>query len=212
MNVFQNYIDILAKCYTQEIENKSFLPFIEKYPQYKRYYNYGTGEFDSQNFLYQVLNDGTVNLLDTCYINKKEIKNVFAYIWCLIEMKNSYIHVNFCLPIVLQRINKELILTDELAKIISEPHDLKDIGNEEYINAQSNIIDFLALTYIEDLKVILKKYKFDMLKISETYNGSKEPDYSEKLQYLQLKHYLKYLKQKSIFLNEVFICDIDYNL
>ena len=26
MNMFQNYIDILAKCYTLEIENKSFLP------------------------------------------------------------------------------------------------------------------------------------------------------------------------------------------
>jgi hypothetical protein len=212
MTVFQNYIDILAKCYTLEIENKSFLPFIQKYPEYKRYYNFGTGEFDSQKFLYQILNDGTVNLLHTCYVNKKEIKNIFAYIRSLIEMKNSYIHIIYCLPVILERINKELFFTEELASLLSEPFDLKDIGNEEYINVQSDIIDFLALTYPNNIKIILKKYKFDMLKKSEVYNGSKEPDYSEKLQYLQNRNYLKYLKQKSIFLTETFIFNIDYNL
>jgi hypothetical protein len=212
MGVFEDYINILGKCYTIEIENSSFLPFIQKYPQYNRYYNYGTGEFDSENFLFQILNDDTVNLLNTCYVNKKEVKNIFAYMMTLISMQNSYLHVAYCLPVVLQKINKDDFFTEELARILSEPVNSNDIGNELYINAQSNIIDFLAFTNPEELKLILKKYKFDMMNNSSSYLGSNTPDYSTTLRYLQIRYYLKYLKSKSIFLTETFPCNIDYNI
>ena len=212
MTLFEDYIQILSKCYTIEIENSSFLPFVIKYPQYKSCYNFGTGEFDNETFLRQILNDDTVNLLDTCYVNKKEVKKIFAYMMTLVSMQNSYLHVAYCLPIVLQYIDINNFLTEELGTILSEPVNSNDIGNELYINAQSNIIDFLAFTYPDELKNIFKKYKFDMFNGSDLYLGEKTPDYSVDLKYLQIRYYLKYLKYKSIFLTETFPCKIDYNI
>lgn len=212
MSLFEDYLKILSTCYSIEIENNSFLPFIEKYSQFKRYYNFESGEFNHEKFLYQILNDGTTNLNDTCYVSKKERKNIFSYIWTLIEMKNSYIHVAYYLSIILERFRGSRFFVNELGTLLSEPHDIKDIGNEEYLNVQSNIIDFLAFMYPEELKNLLKKYKFDMFDSSESYEGSNTPDYFVDLQYLQLKHYLKYLKNKSQFLTKFFPCTIHYGL
>lgn len=212
MAIFEDYIQILSKCYTIEIENASFLPFVTKYPQYKTCYNFGTGEFDNERFLQKILNDGTVNLLDTCYVNKKEVKKIFAYMMTLVSMQNSYLHVAYCLPIIIQNIDMNIFFADELATILSEPVNSNDIGNEFYINAQSNIIDFLSFTYPDQIKNMLKKYKFDMIKSSDSYFGEKTPDYSVDLKYLQIRYYLKYLKYKSIFLTETFPCNIDYNI
>jgi hypothetical protein len=211
MSIFEDYLKILSKCYSLEIELKSFLPFIQKYPQFKRYYKESSGEFDNQNFLYEILNNGTTILTDPCYVDKKERKNIFAYIWTLIEMESSYIHIAYCLPIVLQRIRKDKLFTSELSSVLSEPHDIKNIIHEYYVNIQGNIIDFLAFTYPDEIKVLLKKYKFDMITDSSIGYGSNEPDYSYDRQYLQIKNYLQFLKSKSEFLIENFPCNINYS-
>lgn len=212
MSIFEDYLRILVKCYSIEIENNSFLLFIQKYSIFKRYYNFDSGEFNHEQFLYQILNDGTVNLNDLCYIDKKGRKNAFAYVWSLIEMKNSYVHIAYYLNIVLQRFKKDNFFVEELGFLLSEPHNLKDIGNEEYLNVQGIIIDILAFTYPEELKNVLKKYKFDMITSCCSYQGSNEPDYTLDRKYLQFKQYLKYLKHKSVFLKEAFPCVIDYGL
>jgi hypothetical protein len=212
MNIFIDYLNILSKCHSLEIENKSFLPFIQTYPEYSRYYNYGTGEFDSENFLYEILQTGIVNLLDKSVIQKKERTNILNYIWTLVEMENSYLHVAYCLPIILEHINHKDFIDEYLGFLLSEPHNIEDIGNERYVNSQSNVIDYLASVYPESMEKILKKYKFDMFYDTINYTGSNTPDYSESLQYLRIKHYLKFLKNRSIFLKEMFPCTINYNI
>jgi hypothetical protein len=147
--------------------------------------------------------------LDAEFIKKKEVKNIFAYFWTLIEMENSYLHIAYCLPVILQRVNKDMLFTNELSSILSQPHNIKDIGNEIYINIQSNIIDFLGFTYPNETKNILKKYKFDMINSSESYQSVLE---CEDTKDIKFRSYLKYLKYKSTFLTETFPCNINYNI
>jgi hypothetical protein len=212
MSIFIDYLNILSKCHSLEIENKSFLSFVQKYPQHSRYYNYGTGEFDNENFLYEILQTGIVNLMDKSVIQKKERTNILNYIWTLVEMENSYLHVTYCLPIVLEFIIREKFIDETLGFVLSEPHNIEDIGNDRYVNAQANIIDYLASDYFEPMKNILKKYKFDMFYDTINYTGSNNPDYSESLHYLRIKQYLKFLKNRSVFLKGVFPCNINYNI
>lgn len=197
-SIFNEYIKVLRKCESIELENSLFFEFIKNYPEYNHYYSYGTGEFDSKAFLENLIETGALNPNgnDIGKFNEKEYTNTHYYLESLITMNNAYYHIVFCLPLFLKNIKKETFFTTQLKRILVEPYNVSEEKYERSVGTQALLIEAIGSMYPGELKNILKDCKFDMVvESSELVNYNKDDKNTS------IQNYYKFLKYICKFLH-----------
>ena len=201
-DIFASYLNFLRKCDSIEVENELFLEFVKKYRDYNHFYNFTLQEFDHKSFLEYLIENGTLNPNGFTEFKGKMYNNTHLYLESLIATKNAYYHVVFHLPLFLRKVKKEEFFTNYLKYILVEPYIDSKENNERYIATQAMLIDTIGIVYSDELKNLLKEYKFDMVIPTSELIDYGTVDYSEAKadRNNKLKYYHSFLKYMCKFL------------
>jgi hypothetical protein len=178
---------------------------VKKYPEYNHFYNFTLQEFDHKSFLESLIDNRTIDANGFTEFKGKKYNVTHLYLESLIAMNNSYYHIVFCLPLFLISIKKEDFFNEYLKYILVEPYIDSVQFNERYIVTQAMLIDAIGLIYPNELKNVIKEYKFDMVIPTSELVDYGTVDYSETKSNRneQLKNYHSFLKYMSKFLIEI---------
>jgi hypothetical protein len=198
--IFNEYLNILRKCHSVELENTLFFEFVKKYPEYNHFYNFTMQEFDHKSFLESLIDNGTIDVNGFTEFKGKKYNITHLYLESLIAMRNSYYHIVFDLPLFLRKIKKEDFFTNYLKYILVEPYIDSKENNERYIATQALLIDAIGMLYPDELNSILEEYKFSMVTPTSELIDYGTVDYSKTNRNDQLKNYHSFLKYMAKFL------------
>jgi hypothetical protein len=201
--IFNEYLNILRKCHSIELENELFFEFVKKNPEYNHFYNFTLQEFDHKSFLEYLIENDILNPNGITEFKGKMCKNTHLYLESLIAMKNAYYHIVFDLPLFLRNSKKEEFFDDNLKYILAEPYIDSVQFNERYITIQALLIDAIGIVYPDELKNLLEDYKFNMVLSSSELIDYGTVDYNETNRNNQLKNYHSFMKYMSKFLIEI---------